>query len=282
MQIYSSVVSDVGTKKNVNQDAIMLKIAEGPMGETVVLAVLCDGLGGLSCGEEASAAFIAAMEQWFSTSLSSILSGEGKTEQLNPYQMHIDYRKDIRLSWERLVHDANERIGMYGKTCGFELGTTAVCFLLIGDDFLLMHVGDSRLYKMTDLPDSIRQLTHDHSLIQRQLDSGEITGDEASHSSYRSVLLQCIGASPEVRPDFFFGNVTRNSNYILCTDGFWRTLSMDELEETFSPQVCNSEEEAERRLDRTIEIIKKRGEEDNISAILIGCNMTQDGQRCLK
>ena len=152
------------------------------------------------------------------------------------------------------------------------LGTTAVCFLLIGTDFLLMNVGDSRLYKTTDTHEGIRQLTHDHSLVQRQIDSGQITDVEARDSNYKSVLLQCIGASPEVEPDFFFGNVTRDSNYLLCTDGFWRRLALDELEEVFSPQVCNSDEEAEARIGRMIDEVKRRGEEDNISAILVGCN----------
>ena len=272
MKIYTCIATDTGTKKKVNQDAVMLKVAETPSGETLTLAVLCDGLGGLSHGEAASAAFISAMEHWFTHTLAGILTGEDKTEELSGSTGLTDYRKDVRLSWEKLIKEMNERIAAYGQSNGFQLGTTAVCFLLIGTDFLLMNVGDSRLYKMTDTPEGIRQLTHDHSLVQRQIDRGQISDDEAKTSKYKSVLLQCIGASPEVVPDFFYGNVTRNSNYIVCTDGFWRKLSLDEMEEVFSPQVCNSDEEAEERVHRMIETVKGRGEEDNISAILIGCS----------
>ena len=273
MKVLTAAISDVGTRKSVNQDAVMLKVAKTEAGENLILAVLCDGLGGLSCGEAASAAFVSEMEAWFVNRLPVILSGEVGTQDLSGMSVKDDFRKAIRRSWEYLADDMNERIGAYGRRGGFQLGTTALCLIIKDRDFLLMNVGDSRLYKVTDTAEGIRQLTHDHSLVQQQIDRGEITYEEAEQSANKSVLLQCVGASERVYPDFFYGNITRDTSYLLCSDGFWRRLSLEELERGIKPSVCIDEARLSQNLTDMTECVKRRGEEDNISAVLITCRV---------
>ena len=81
------------------------------------------------------------------------------------------------------------------------------------DRYYIIHVGDSRVYELTD---KMEQLTQDQTLVAREIAAGRLTPEQAETDSRRSILLQCIGASPVVEPDFIRGYITQNASYLLC------------------------------------------------------------------
>ena len=108
----------------------------------------------------------------------------------------------LRYQWIRLAVEQNEKIKAYGEQNGFMLGTTISAILIYRGMYYILHVGDSRVYEITS---GIRQLTADQTLVAREIAAGRLTPEQAETDSRRSVLLQCIGASPVVEPDFVVG-----------------------------------------------------------------------------
>lgn len=262
MEYIIDAYSDIGNRKKVNQDALLVKQARTSSLGRVCFACLCDGMGGLSQGEIASASFINRMSQWFQNEFPTLLTPSAdETEDLSlggpaPY---TGYWRKIEAQWAMICRQMNQGLGQYGREQGIRLGTTAVAIMLIGNEYLIMSVGDSRAYLMDKK--SISQLTHDQSYVQQQMDMGRMTAEQAAVSSQKSVLLQCIGASENVFPDFFKGKFDRKSRFLLCSDGLWRLLKNEELIK-YSAQKDG--------IKKMTEIVKGRGETDNISGLVIG------------
>ena len=82
---------------------------------------------------------------------------------------------------------------MYGKNKGAAIGTTITVLLIVKDKYYIANVGDTRAYEIVN--NNIKLITHDHSLVQREVDNGLITQDQAQKDSRRNILLQCIGAT---------------------------------------------------------------------------------------
>ena len=120
MGFLSIVHSDVGIKKNTNQDSVLIKEAVTDYGE-VFLAVVCDGMGGLAKGEVASAALIRAFSDWFENRFPLFLY-EKRTED------GID-RKELENDLNRLVLEINGKIAEHGKQFHVAMGTTAALIL---------------------------------------------------------------------------------------------------------------------------------------------------------
>lgn len=263
--------TDKGLVKAVNQDAIMVKVAGTTQYGKVLMAVLCDGMGGLSQGEVASADLIAAFAKWFKEGLPTALSGKNKTEKLDggtdQEEGSNDVRAEIQYQWTELINDVNKRLGDFGRAHDSKLGTTVVGILLVGDQFIAVNVGDSRIYTLKDKKKE--QLTHDQSVVQSLIDKGVMTREEAEESPQRSVLLQCVGASEVVKPQFIYGQLEKNTSVILCSDGFWRKLTEEEFTDGLDISADVIEDDMQKRLDVILELIKSKGEKDNISAIQI-------------
>ena len=96
-----------------------------------------------------------------------------------------------------------------------------------------------------------------------------MTQEEAERDPRRNMLLQCIGASKTVKPDFVDGTVSENECYMLCSDGFRHMITEDEIKAAFAPSVNATEEQMKSNIIKLIELNKERNETDNISAILI-------------
>lgn len=269
MEYRVCISTDKGTVKEVNQDSTMVRVANTEKTGRIVMGVLCDGMGGLSHGEVASSMLIERFGQWFTQELPLTLSRTNATEKLDGDSEKNDIIADIRREWMSIAMEMNVRILNYGISNGAALGTTAVCFLMTGSEFIVMNVGDSRVYMLTDK--SMDLLTHDQSVVQDMIDRGLMTAQEAEVSPQKSVLLQCIGASDSVVPQFVRGVIVENTSILLCSDGFWRKLRAQEMMSAAAPSRCSSEEAMKKNLDGLVEQVKERGETDNISAILIDC-----------
>lgn len=244
--------TDIGIKKDTNQDSLSVKVINTSQGK-MVFAILCDGMGGLQKGEVASASVVKAFEKW-------------AMEQLP--LMSINELKDyiIQSQWENIIATLNEKIKEYGQMYKAKVGTTAVVLLLTADKYFIMNVGDSRIYEISD---DIVQITKDHTFVEREIDMGHMTREQAETDYRRNILLQCVGASKEVFPQMHVGKTKNNAVYMLCSDGFRHKISRQEIYDGLNPSVNNNEEEMTNNIRTLIEINKQRRETDNISVVTI-------------
>lgn len=241
-----------GLRKETNQDSFMVRVCSTSRGKAV-LAVLCDGMGGLSRGELASASVVRAFERWFLTSFPKICS--------KPIDDSV-----IRSQWTQLVVHMNEKLARYGQQENLSLGTTATVLLLTEGRYYILQVGDSRCY---EIDRKAVQLTEDQSFVWREYKEGRLTREQAEKDPRRNILLECIGADQTVNPQFVFGTPKKNAVYLLCCDGFYHELSKEELQAELCAGTTGDEELIRMRLEGLIHLCMDRKEQDNISAVAV-------------
>lgn len=252
MRFLSVAHTDVGISKKINQDAFCLKIAKTPT-SNIAFAVMCDGMGGLNNGEYASALVVNAFSNWFEKELPSIADK-------NLYMNSVTER------WKEIVLDQGRKILEYGQSRNISLGTTLTVLLIVNDKYANIHVGDSRLYKITD---SMHQLTKDQTVAAHEIEQQRMTVAEAKTDRRSNILLQCVGASKVIEPDVQIGTLSENDAFMLCSDGFRHQVSDEEMYGVLAPQLLTSEKVMKKSLVDLVELNKARNEKDNITAILI-------------
>lgn len=252
MNFIAAAHTDMGIRKNTNQDAVLIEQAQTEYG-SVIFAAVCDGMGGLAKGEVASAVLIRRLSSWFHNEFPDLLYREFSPETL-------------RERWEELIFNTNYHIMQYGENQHITLGTTCVAFLAFGSTYYLMNIGDSRAYMIDD---KVYQLTKDQTYCQREIDLGRMTPEQAEIDPQRSVLLQCVGANATVEPDFFAGMMQPDQCFMLCSDGFRHVITPQELYDKLSPAISTNEDTIKQNLTYLVELNKSRNEKDNISALLI-------------
>ncbi len=252
MRFLSAAHTDIGTSKNINQDAFCLKIAK-TQSHNIAFAVMCDGMGGLDNGEYASAVVVNAFAHWFCNELPRIL----------------DKKLDMGIitdKWEKIAITQGEKLLEYGRSRNISLGTTLTALLVIDDEYANIHVGDSRLYVIKD---SINQITKDQTVAAYEIAQKRMTEEEAKNDRKSSILLQCIGASKVIKPDIQTGTVSEDDVFMVCSDGFRHKISEEEMYGILAPNLMTSEKVIKKSLVDLVELNKLRGEKDNITAILI-------------
>lgn len=252
MDYLTTVHTDIGIKKNTNQDSVLVEQAFTDYG-SVVLGVICDGMGGLAKGEVASAALIRAFGDWFHYDFPKLL-----------YQ-GLDLSA-ISESWTELIRKNNKKIAEYGNALHISLGTTVTALLLVEGAYYIVNVGDSRVYLLNR---ELKLLTKDQTVVQREIDLGNITPAEAATHPQRNVLLQCIGASAVVQPDFYEGSYAEGDMFMICSDGFRHVITEQEIYDKLNPYVLTTEDQMKEAAADLTELNKSRNETDNISVSLI-------------
>lgn len=253
MKFTTSIHTDIGIKKNTNQDSGLIIEAKTDLGN-ILLTVLCDGMGGLAKGEVASSTLIAAFSQWFEKRLPALLSIKG------------NYEERIFDDWKKIIIDTNKKISSYAASIGASMGTTLNSVLFLENRYYIANVGDSRTYRLSD---NLYQLTKDQTFVQREMDMGRMTPEEARVSPQRNVLLQCVGASDYIEPDFFTGDLVAGEVYMQCSDGFRHIITEDEIYQYLCPQVLVNEQAMIDNAVYLTELNKYRRENDNITVILV-------------
>ena len=252
MDFVTMAVSSVGNVKEVNQDYYFFEQGRTERGN-IVFAILCDGMGGLQQGEFASKTVVEAFKAWGKDHLADYAQGE-----------FVD--AEIRREWTELVNRCNQYLHAYGRERGISLGTTLTVLLMTEERYYIMNIGDSRAYA---LEAGIRQPTRDHTVVQREVDLGKLSAYDAEKDSRRNILLQCIGASDQIYPDFFFGAPEPKATYLLCSDGFRHEVSGEELYQVLQRNRRESLEDLEGALKILLRWNLERQERDNLTAIAI-------------
>lgn len=253
MEYVAAYHTDVGISKKTNQDSLAIKVVETKKGK-IAFAIVCDGMGGLSKGELASKEVIMAFSDWFDNTLVDTVNKKGFSED------------ELVSQWNNIIQIQNKRLGEYGEKNNIMLGTTVSAILLYNDDYYIVHVGDSRVYCIAD---RVLQLTKDQTFIAREIAAGRMTEEQAKTDPRRSVLLQCVGASQVVEPEFVKGKVMKDAIYMLCSDGFRHQITEQEMMEKIGPAAVKTEQDIEFGCRYLTQTVKNRKETDNITVAVI-------------
>ncbi len=242
--------TDVGIEKSTNQDSVLIKHGKCEKGE-VLLCIVCDGMGGLAKGEVASAAVVRKFSEWFDEEL--------------PFELESADGRVIGGKWSLLLKELNVKIAEYGQQAGVRMGTTFTGVLFFKDEYVAVHIGDTRLYR---LDSSLRQMTTDQTFVAREMNRGTLTPEQSKTDKRRNMLLQCIGASERIDPEILTGKVEKGA-YMLCTDGFRHEISDTEIFKALNPRKLSDRDVMHARVRKLIEEVKNRQEKDNISVVMI-------------
>lgn len=242
--------TDIGSTKSINQDSLCIRKAI-VNGEEVLIVVVCDGMGGLSKGEVASATVVQAFAENFVAKIVRKISNHEENK--------------IKEEWRQLILALNEKIWRYGEKEGKQAGSTLTAVLLFKNQYIVAQVGDSRAYIMGD---NVRQITEDQSVIAREIKKGKLTEMQAIHDPRRNILLECVGVSNNVHPDFYEGYIQEGEGILVCTDGFWREQNVEQIKHDFFKN-NQTELETKQILKKLIAENIKKGEKDNISVVYV-------------
>lgn len=255
MEYWTSYITDIGTSRKTNQDALLLKSAKTPYGK-VLLAAIADGVGGLKQGELASNTMTHDLAGWFEKELPLLI----KTG---------DCLERAKESLLRVIRNTHQKLYDYMQKNNTQLGTTIALLFLSGNQYLVIHVGDTRVYRCSK--GEVRQLTRDHTYVQREMDAGRMTRQQAEGSRHKNVLTQCIGTTRDMMPDVYAGTLDGQSLFLICSDGFRNLISDEELGGRLTQALDCRRDEFNQMPEEITDLLKGRGEKDNISALLVKC-----------
>jgi protein phosphatase len=210
------------------------------------LFIVADGMGGHAAGEVASEMAVQTVERELKgvvKNLDDASAAQRLTDAL---------RKANRNIHDRTITEVDKQ-GM---------GTTASVLLLSPTRYLIGQVGDSRVYLLRD--GALVQLTKDHSYVQEQVDAGFLTPEQARYHPYSNVITRCVGASPDVEPDVYEGEVKVGDIFLVASDGLTGMVDDRRLQ-----MLLMSRAEPERKVHSLISEANGRGGLDNITAIVV-------------
>jgi len=208
------------------------------------LFIVADGMGGHAAGEVASEMAVQTIEQE--------LDGLRDLDDSTGDRLDQALRKANRNIHERTMTEVDKQ-GM---------GTTASVLLIYDKKYLIGQVGDSRVYLLRD--GALHQLTKDHSYVQEQVDAGFLTPEQARYHPYSNVITRCVGASREVEPDIYQGDVSVGDLFLVASDGLTSMVDDRRLQ-----ILLMSRAEPERKVLALISEANGRGGLDNITAIVV-------------
>ncbi|MFF9196510.1 Stp1/IreP family PP2C-type Ser/Thr phosphatase [Streptomyces sp. NPDC014779] len=205
------------------------------------LLAIADGMGGQAAGEVASSEVISTL-----VTLDDDVPGS-----------------DILTSLGTAVQRANDQLRMMvEEDPQLEgMGTTLTALLWTGQRLGLVHVGDSRAYLLRD--GVLTQITQDHTWVQRLVDEGRITEEEATTHPQRSLLMRALGSGDHVEPDLSIREVRAGDRYLVCSDGLSGVVSHQTLEETLA-----SYQGPQETVQELIQLALRGGGPDNITVIV--------------
>jgi PPM family protein phosphatase len=238
-------LSDVGLVRENNEDYYCYAEPEGEeeFSKRGRLAIIADGMGGYEGGQIASHMAVDIVRETYLKDL-----------EADPLDALLE---GFRIAHHAILSKAREDELLEG------MGTTCTAAAILGTNLVYAHVGDSRLYLLRG-PD-IFQLTRDHSYVNKMVEAGMLTPEEAQNHPQKNVLMMALGASKEIRADCPAEPVPLEpgDTLLMCTDGLSGLVSDAEFQEAVNgkplDQACKD----------LIELAKSRGGHDNITVQLL-------------
>ncbi len=235
--------SDIGRKRSSNQDCFYtMRLAE-----SVVLCVVCDGMGGANGGNIASDLAARRFVQVVEENIAPLLPGAPEAALAAAPTIEFSLNQGETQEQERvpdcqdapalsLLRRAAEAANLAVFCRAKEepslagMGTTLVATLIIGDRLYAVNVGDSRLYLLSRA--GMQQLSHDHSYVQYLIDTGRLSPEEAELSPHKNIITRAIGIAEQVETDTFCVDLGQEDSvcyFLLCSDGLTNYLSEKDI-----------------------------------------------------
>ena len=242
MTVKAFAVSDVGRRRETNEDSFLLDQGQG-------LFAVADGMGGHAAGEVASRLAIDTLKEALQRDTPA--RSLGTTDDAGNWLRDAVVEANRRI-WDSIrVHE--ERRGM---------GTTVVVLLRAGDDAVIGHVGDSRIYLLRG--GTLHRMTSDHSWVNEQVKLGLLSDDEAQRHPMRNIVTRALGNRPALDVDISEAEARPDDVFLLCSDGLNSMLTDSEIHRALSRH-GRDPEGACREL---VALANSKGGEDNITVIV--------------
>jgi protein phosphatase len=252
--------TDLGRTRDHNEDAFLVadlstgnaslqpEVRRHKIGPRGSLFMVADGMGGAAAGELASAMATDLIYRHMATSW----AGDPVP---SPDQFAFRMREAVELANGQIYTYARQHPEVRG------MGTTVTAAGVFGNDLYLAQIGDSRAYLVRGA--EAIQLTKDQSLMQRLVDAGELTEDEAEQSERRNIILQALGPDPRVKVDLTHQPIRRGDTLILCSDGLSSLVRREEF-----AQLAREHQDLPALCSALIDLANARGGPDNITAVV--------------
>ncbi len=236
--------TDTGLVRKLNEDNFLISGFEEnkPSG----FCILADGMGGHNAGEVASGM---ATEIIANELLASDITDD-ESSIVSQLTASLDYANNAVYEKSLSVPDNS---GM---------GTTTVVAYISNDVAYVANIGDSRAYLIES--ENITQITVDHSIVQKLLDSGSITPQEARNHPEKNIITKALGTEPYESCDIYELSLRQGDKLLLCSDGLSDMLEDNEIKE-----IINEFKSAEDAVNELIVRANAHGGKDNITAVLI-------------
>jgi len=232
--------TDTGRQRPHNEDSF---VARAP------LFAVADGMGGAQAGEVASRVAVDVLRE-------GLGGGSGTVAE----RLRDQVAEANRQIHERALRD-QRRAGM---------GTTLTAAYLDTGELVVVHVGDSRLYRVRG--GELERLTRDHSLVEELVRQGRLTPEEALEHPQRSIITRALGPEPEVAIDSEVLAVEDGDVYLVCSDGLTAMLSEAEIAE-----VLTGGGGLQEQVDELVDRANRAGGRDNITVLLFRVERTAGG-----
>jgi protein phosphatase len=269
--------TDLGRTRDHNEDSFLVadlttreaslqpSVREHLLGPKGTLLLVADGMGGAASGEVAS-------QMAIETVYDHLERGWCADDSTSPEQFATHLREAIEATNLRIYTAARERPEHKG------MGTTATAVGVLGDHVYIAQVGDSRAYLIRN--GEATQLTKDQSLMQRLVDAGELTEEEAEKSERKNIILQALGPDQKVKVDLTHQGVRRGDVIVVCSDG----LSGQVKKEEIAGIVAAPDKDLVAASGELIDLANQRGGPDNITVVVArlggdGLAEPKDGDR---
>ncbi len=251
-QLIVGVSQSVGIQRDHNEDTLFSltsNLASDEGKKQFGLFIVADGMGGHENGEIASSIAVSELTSFVINNIYlPILSTQSNHTQLSIHE--------ILRSGMIHAHQSIKKEAIGG-------GTTLTAVLILGDQMINAHVGDSRLY-IIDKEGNIQLLTHDHSMVKRLVDIGQISPEQASTHPQRNVLYRALGQGDPFEPDIATFPCKPGSILVLCSDGLWGVVPELDMKD-----IILSTPEPQLASQTLIQRANAAGGPDNISVIII-------------
>lgn len=243
--------SHIGCVRPHNEDYVLVLTAGqlgysspgGPFG----VFIIADGMGGHQAGEVASMVAARTVARCLVTDI------------LIPY---LDERASaMRKPIADALCDAVEAADQAVKDRVAGGGTTLTCGLVMGDHVHIAHIGDSRAYMFGD---TLRQITRDHTLVDRLVEMGQISPAEALSHPHRNVLYRAVGQGDGAEVDIYLEVMSPSSQVLLCSDGLWGMVTDDQI-----ASILSSDLSPQAACEALVEAATQAGGTDNVTVALV-------------
>lgn len=249
--VYGNAQS-IGMVRDHNEDSIFSMTAvlseeknRIPFG----LFIVADGMGGHQHGEVASSMATRALASYLYKNLFAELLQDDEKNRFESVQELL----------EKGVAEAQKSVVQHAPGSG----TTLTAAVVMGEQLILAHVGDSRAYFVSPENRGV-VLTRDHSLVNRLIELGEITEEEAAVHPQRNVLYRAIGQQETFVPDIQVLHFPKDGCLLLCSDGLWGVVSKQTM-----LNIVDGSQNLDEACNNLVNAANECGGPDNISVILV-------------